>query len=106
MTSSGSQNSRTGVDLEGDKVEGLRTRIVRVVREHTGLHEKFALPIADQVLDSFREEFAGDHLYINGKDPDRDTKVRTAFNGRNRDEVMKMFNISKATFYRIIGERA
>lgn len=82
----------------------LRTRIVRVVRESTGLHEQFAVPIADEILDVVERDVDGKTLDRTPRElqEQRDRLVIAAFNGRNRNEVCRSFKISLPTFYRIL----
>lgn len=85
-----------------DRRAGLRTRIVAVIREHIGLHEQFSVPIADEIVTAFHDEFAGEKMYLGGRDPDRDAKVLADFNGRNHEEVMERHVISRSTLYNIL----
>lgn len=88
-------------DLD-DKLESLRTRVVRVIREHTGLHEHLARPIAAEIIATFWQEVAGERVYVPARDPALPDKVRSEFNGCNRTELMKKYEISRSTFYAYI----
>lgn len=87
---------------EDDRLEGLRTRAVRVIRQETGLHEKFAVKIADEIVRGFCEEFGGERIYFPERDSALCAKVVAQFDGTNRDELMRTFGISKTTFYRFL----
>lgn len=95
----------TPVTTDDDRIEGLRTRAVRVVRESTGLHEQFAVRIADAIVEAFRAEFGGERIYLPTRDSARREKVVAQFNGRNRDDLLREFGISKSTFYRFLQMR-
>lgn len=84
---------------DDDRIEGLRTRVVRVIREHTGLHERFALPIAAEIIETFWREVEGERVYVPTRDPELPRKVVAEFNGRNRDELCAKHGISRSTFY-------
>lgn len=88
---------------DADRLAGLHTRAVRIIREATGLHESFAVPIADAILEGFRTEYGGERIYIPKNDRELFEKVLAKFNGRNREQVLKDFGISKATFYRALN---
>lgn len=83
----------------------MRMRIVRVIRESTGLLEQFAVPIANEVLQVVERDIDGQALSRTDGElqAQRDRLVRAEFNGRNRAEVCRRHGISKATFYRIIA---
>lgn len=85
-----------------DKLEGLRLQILRVIRERTGLHEQFALPIASEIIQAFWRDVAGERVYVPVRDPDLPRKVVAEFNGSNRDELLAKYDIDRATFYRYL----
>jgi hypothetical protein len=85
-----------------DKLEGLRTQVVRMIREQTGLHEQFALPIAAKIIEVFFREVAGERVYVPLRDPDIAEKVIAEFNGKNRDDLLAKYGIDRATFYRYL----
>lgn len=97
-----------------DRLADLRVHVLRVIREHTGLHEQFALPIAAKIIEAFRDragdalvaelrkEYIGERVYVPARDPALPDKVRSEFNGSNRDDLMKKYEISRSTFYAYI----
>ncbi len=93
--------------LRDDARTQMRTRIVQVIREHTGLLEQFAVPIAEQVVNVVERDVNGEALSRTARElqEQRDRLVIAEFNGRNRDDVCRKFKISRRTFYRIIGRR-
>jgi Mor family transcriptional regulator len=81
--------------------EQLLARMVEVIREETGLHERFARPMAEGILRRLGDEFRGERVYLG---EDRETVYQQAiaeFNGRNRDAVCAKYGMSRATFYRV-----
>ena len=83
----------------------LRERIQRVIHQATGLREEFASPLASRILDELNRHFRGERIYFSLSNEQRDAAIRERFNGRNRDELIREYDISRATFYRVIGER-
>jgi Mor family transcriptional regulator len=83
--------------------EQLLARMVEVIREETGLHERFARPMAEGILRRLGDEFRGERVYLG---EDRETVYQQAiaeFNGRNRDAVCAKYGMSRATFYRVLN---
>lgn len=91
---------RLSADMKGD----LRTRITHIIQTQTGMFEHLSLPIADEILKVVIREFRGDRVYCTEPRDDVRDQVREAFTGRNRDEVMRRFGISRATFYRYLRD--
>lgn len=92
------------MSADHDAAVSLRYDIVRALRECLGLPENVATPMADHIARGLSQRAGG--IYIPKREicqADRDAAVRRDFNGRNRDQVMKSHGISRATFYRIIG---
>ncbi len=88
-----------------DHLAALRTQIVRLVRTSTGIHEQEALSIASKIINVMREKFAGDRIYVAGRDPKRNQAILAEFNGRNGDEVCAKYSIHRATLYRLLKRR-
>ena len=91
------------MSLDQDNEHRIKSRAVRVVREATGLHEHFAVPIVDQIFDGLYQEFGRERLYLTRSKAARDAAVRAEFDGKNKTAVMRRHRISERTFYRIIG---
>lgn len=91
--------------LERDAAVHFRNDLVMVIRESLGLPEKVAVPMADELAKGLHKRLGG--LYIPAREirETRDEAVRREFNGRNHAEVISAHNLSRATFYRIIGRR-
>ncbi len=94
------------MSVDQDNEALIKTRITRVVRERTGLHERLAAPIADEVFDGLCQTFGGERVYFVRSKAARDAAVRAEFDGHNFAAVMRRHNISRATLYRIIGRRS
>lgn len=80
-------------------------RILKVIREGTGLHEHFARPIAKSVLQCLNEEFLGEQVYFGQDRQQQYAQAMAEFNGSNRDEVCAKYDISVATFYRLLNQK-
>lgn len=89
-----------------DAAVSLRYDLVRALREGAALPEYIATPIADKVASNLCQRLGG--LYIAKRDikQARDEAVKSAFNGRNHDEVISQYGISRATLYRILGGKS
>lgn len=88
-----------------DSAAEFRNDLVRVIRDSLGLPEKIALPMADELAKGMNRRMGG--LYIPAREirDTRDAAVLRDFNGRNQIEVLRVHDISRATFYRIINRR-
>jgi Mor family transcriptional regulator len=88
---------------EVDAVVSLRYDLVRILRESVGMPEDSAALAAEQLVHGLGARRGG--LYITKREAVRvrDDFVRRDFDGRNRNEVLRRYGISIATFYRIIG---
>jgi len=71
-----------------------------------GLDAGAACDLAAGVERDFRSRNGGCRVNVPVRDRRRiRAEVRRDFNGRNRDELCERYGISRATFYRILGER-
>lgn len=66
-----------------------------------------AAQISASVVESISREIGGQRVYLSRRAPwinpkVRDDSIRHAFNGRNIDEVMQRFRVSRRTIYRAI----
>jgi Mor family transcriptional regulator len=88
-----------------DAAANFRDDLVRIIRASLGLPDSVAVPMADELAKAMKKEMGG--MYIPAREirDVRDAAVRRDFNGRNRDEVMRIHKITRRTFYRIIGRR-
>ena len=85
----------------------LHFELTSILREETGLKEELASRIATLVLRGLRRKLGPGRVYIPG--PDRTEfykEVLKDFNGRNHQEVMDKYGISRSTLHRLFGQRA
>lgn len=72
-----------------------------IVQEETGLKDLFAAQVAEAILRGLRRRRGGEEVYIPAEDRSaRDDAIRRAYNGRNMEEVMARYGVSRATVYR------
>jgi Mor family transcriptional regulator len=92
------------MSLQQDQLTNLRARVVRIVREATGLHERLALPVAQSICEELARDSGGGELYVPAPDRTaRDAAIRRDFRVDNHAEVMRRHGVSRATLYRVIG---
>lgn len=91
------------MSIDQDNEHSIKSRAVRVVREQTGLNERFAVPIVDQIFEGLFDEFGRERVYFVRSKAARDQAVRRDFNGKNFAAVMRQHKISRRTLYRILG---
>jgi len=86
-----------------DTLSALRTDIVRAVREHTGLHERLAVPIAEDILAAVRQRFGGQRIYVPSAQTaqERAEAIRSLLDcGHDPQTVARLTGLSRATVYR------
>lgn len=89
-----------------DAAVTLQYEITSTICEEMGLAEHLASNLADAITRRLRARFGGEDIYIPATDKRvRDEEIRREFNGRNRREVCRKYDISKSRFYEIIGKR-
>ena len=72
-----------------------------VVREEFKLSDTLAEKAADVLLVGLRKRIGGQEVYLPAADKaKRNAAIRAAFNGRNMDEVCKVYGVSADTVYR------
>lgn len=95
--------------LSADRRSSLGRRIIGAIKQVTGLPEAQLMPLSDAVvyetLRALAEEYQGERIYIGQRDTDVRERIRKEFNGQNRDQLMKKYNIARTTFYRYTGTR-
>ena len=84
----------------------LRNRVVRAVREATGMHEHLAVPVADAVLQAVLPEIDLDlrRPLTRQARRARNREIYRQFNGRNHHELCQRYGISLRTLQRIVRE--
>ncbi len=94
------------MSLDPDRHAGLRSRIMRIVRQATGLHEQMALPIAESICGELAQEMdTSGHQESATSREARNAAIRREFRGDNHREVMRRYRISQSTLYRVVGEK-
>lgn len=90
--------------------EQLKNDLVFILKNDIGVSDSvadmFAIAIADRLGSRWiylpPEDTVGRWIYFPAKNnSERDQQIRREFNGRNRYEVMKKYNISKSRLYQI-----
>lgn len=90
----------------GEKLNAIQLHydLLLIIREEIGFKDKFAEQFASAIARGLQRRLGGREIYIPAEDKhDRDEQIRKEFNGRNRDEIMKKFAISKTRLYEIVS---
>lgn len=75
--------------------------LAKIARDKVGAGEALAARIAEAMFEGMRERIGGREVYIPAPDlTKRNAEIRRSFNGRNLDDVMRAFGVSRATVYR------
>lgn len=94
------------MSADADKSRGLHTFLVRAIRTACGLSERYAVPIATDVLRELKREFGDEKIYI-GAPPAaaKRAKILADYDGTaaSREAICKQHHISRATFYRLLN---
>lgn len=82
--------------------------IIQAIREATGLKDALVEPIAQSIDVAIRKKAGGTYLYVpvpmrNRKK--RNEAIRKEWRGDNHKQIMSRYEISRATLYRILGEK-
>jgi len=92
-------------EKENTRISLIKT-ITRVVREATGLHERFSCEIANSIVDELSKQHGCSDLYIPALPKDaRRRQVLADYNGTNIREVCSKHGINRATVYRYLQEK-
>lgn len=91
--------------LAEDAAIQLERDFVDIVREEIGMSEGFANLFAQALVRGLRRRLGGQDIYIPAPDRSaRDAAIRREFNGRNLDELMRRYGVSRRRIYQIAGE--
>lgn len=87
-----------------DVLDDMKDQLVAALTERLGISSQDAQVIAHQIREHFRMHWGGQNIYFTkSKDlAPRDREIYERFNGRNKEELVREFNISEQTFYNII----
>jgi hypothetical protein len=93
------------MSVDADTLSGLRTLIVRQIREQLGLHERLALPLADAIVRSLQRSYGGQQIRIPTQSRvDRYQAIRDAKAlGASVDEICTDLAVGRATVYRALN---
>jgi len=88
--------------IADDVLAALRTDVVRIVRESTGLHERLAVPIAEDILLAMRRRWGGERLAVPAETAaERALSIRCLIAaGYPPEAVAQLTGVSRATVYR------
>lgn len=87
-----------------DQLSALRTRIVRAVREHTGMSETLAVPLTNALIQELQASFGGRYIPAPSKHA-RDQAIRDAAAlGQSIDAICRDFGVHRCTVYRALGQ--
>lgn len=87
-----------------DGAIALQFELTSIVRDEIGMNEHFASQIAEALLRGLRRRMGGQEIYIPAQDLRvRDRAIRAEFNGRNRDELCRRYEVSRTRLYEIVS---
>lgn len=92
--------------LNADEQSNLQTRITEIIRAKTGLFEHLSLPIAKEIIGEVNRKYRGERIYCTEDKKAVIAAVRSEFNGKNHKELMRKYDISRATLYRYLGSNS
>lgn len=88
-------------DHEIDSATWWRDELIIGIQLATGMNGEFAERFADSLLGIMRKRNGGREIYIPAPDnSERDAAIKREFNGRNLEEVMRRYGVSRSTVYR------
>lgn len=93
------------MSIANDHLSNLRTLIVRAIRDQLGLHERLAVPLAEEVLRSIQQQYGGASLYIPAASRvGRYLAIQDAYAlGSSVDQICGDLGVSRTTVYRALG---
>lgn len=72
-----------------------------IVREDLRMSDVFAEKVSEVILCGLRKRIGGQEVYLPAEDKaKRNEAIRAFFNGRNMDDVCKLYGVSPDTVYR------
>lgn len=90
----------------------LLTVLTETIRSDVGLDERAARALAAKIVGKVRQRMRGELLYVAKQDPadcaERDAAIRRDYDGSraSRERLQIRWDVSKATFYRIVGAQS
>lgn len=90
-------NDRRDLDPAAWWLSELKT----IVREELQMSDVFAEKVSEVILCGLRRRIGGQEVYLPAEDKaKRNAQIRAFFNGRNMDEVCRLYGVSPDTVYR------
>lgn len=96
------------MSVASDHLSSLRTLIVRTIREQTGLHERLAVPLAEEILRGIQMQHGGGALSIPVPSrADRYRAIRDAHAlGATVPDLCSTYAVDRSTVYRALRVQA
>lgn len=96
------QNPQSEAQDEDAGVQ-LLLALTAAIQDACSLEEQIAAALAEPVAAALRRRYACEELYIPAPDKrERNESIRREFNGRNREEVMRKYGLSRSQLYAIV----
>ncbi|MBS0357539.1 MAG: hypothetical protein JSR83_26940 [Proteobacteria bacterium] len=105
-------NARTPPRIVASERLSLLQVLTETIQSDAGLEERAARALAAKIVGKVRHRMCGEALYIAKQDPEahteRDMAIRRDYDGSraSRERLQLRWDISRATFYRILREPA
>lgn len=97
---------RNSANFQQDTRAYLQAEFTEIVRAEIGMNDHFAADMAAAFLRGMCSRLGGKELWVPTEDKTaRNEAIKSTFNGSNLDHVCRRFGVSKATVYRVVGER-
>ncbi len=97
--------------LDEDAAVQLKVTMETIVMEYLGLNAALAGPFAATIVDGMRKKMGGNRVYIPASKTKkatvndceaRDREILRMYNGRNMEDVMKLFGVSRRSVFRAV----
>lgn len=102
-------NATHFLPIPDDRVS-LLVVLTKAIQADTSMDERTARAMAARLVGQIRQQLRGEKLYVAKQDPEdnieRDIAIRRDYDGSraSRERLQLRWDISRATFYRIINE--
>lgn len=94
----------------------LTRELMQILNEELGLHDQFAMQLAEPIANGIRKRFSSNTIYIPktsaAEIATRNESIKKEFYGcsemtmaRKIESVMLKYSVSRATIYRILGKK-
>lgn len=93
-----------------DEIISLKFEITAILQNEIGLHEQYALTLAEPIVQGLVKRFGGQRFYFNKKNTKsqiaiRDMQIKKEFNGANLKQIMQKHGLSKSAIYKICNKK-